>query len=104
LRHVGQTALPLPFFAYAMPLPFYCGKLLSFDFGLPQSIESRLFLISAFRVNPKATIFQFQLSATWRKVFFFDLGVSAIGEIFYFLNLFSYLFFICLIKRVVLKR
>jgi hypothetical protein len=50
-------------FAYAMPLPFYCGKLLSFDFGLPQSVESRLFLISAFRVNPKATIFQFQLSA-----------------------------------------
>jgi hypothetical protein len=46
-----------------MPLPFYCGKLLSFDFGLPQSVESRLFLISAFRVNPKATIFQFQLSA-----------------------------------------
>jgi len=50
LRHVGQTALPLPFFACAVPLPvpFYCGKLLSFDFGLPQSVESHLFLISAF--------------------------------------------------------
>jgi hypothetical protein len=40
-------------------------------------------------VNPKATIFQFQPSAMWGKVFFFDLGVSSIAGISY---LFEFIF------------
>jgi hypothetical protein len=42
-------------------MPFYCGKLLSFDFGLAQSVESRLFL--DFSVSSEPEGYYFSISA-----------------------------------------